>query len=138
MKRLLILTGGWIMTVVGAILTPVPMPLPFPFPIGITMFLVGCAVLTTHSKVFRRGVQYIRHHNAWLSRGLEFVARHTSGIVEKMAHSVVQRRDGPFVRWCAATARRASETMTHMVHRTSPAAHGRHARMRARRADGGE
>src|ERR1700678_1942743 len=55
MKKFLILAGGWSMTVVGAILTPIPMPLPFPFPIGITLLLVGCAVLTTHSKSFRRG-----------------------------------------------------------------------------------
>src|ERR1700690_1584243 len=120
MKRFLILGGGWLLTVVGAILTPIPMPLPFPFPIGITMFLVGCAVLTTHSKTFRRGVQYVRHHNAWLSRGLEFVARHTCGIVEKLAHRITQRREGRYSRTFATIARRSSEVVTKMIDRTSP------------------
>ncbi len=135
MKKFLILAGGWIITIVGAILTPIPMPLPFPFPIGITMFLVGCAILTTHSKTFRRGVQYVRHHNVWLSRGLEFIAKHTSDIVEKMAHRFTHRREGRFSRGFATIARRSCELMRNMVHRTSPHAHGRHARMRARRAD---
>lgn len=102
MKKFLILAGGWTVTVVGGILTPIPLPLPFP--LGIMMFLVGCAILTTHSKTFRRGVQYIRHHNAWLSHGLE------------------------------AITKRAPQRVKAMVHRTRPLAHGRRARMRARNA----
>ena len=135
MQKFLVLAGGWFMTIVGAILSPIPLPLPIPFPIGITMFLVGCAILTTHSKAFRRGVQYIRHHNAWLSRALEFVARHTSDIVEKLAHRFTHRRDGRYRRGFASTARRVSAIMRKMVHRTRPVAHGRHARMRARRSE---
>ena len=103
MKRFLILAGGWTITVVGAVLTPIPLPLPFP--LGIMMFLVGCAILTTHSKPFRRGVQYIRHHNAWLSRALE-----------KITH-------------------RAPQRVKTMEYRTRPIAFGRHARRRAGRAD---
>ncbi|MGB8363408.1 MAG: hypothetical protein WCE20_02615 [Rhizomicrobium sp.] len=102
MKKFLILAGGWIVTIVGGILTPIPLPLPFP--LGIMMFLAGCAILTTHSKTFRRGVQYIRHHNAWLSRALETITH------------------------------RAPNRVKEMVHRTRPRAHGRHARMRARHA----
>lgn len=120
------------MTIVGAILTPIPMPLPFPFPIGISMLLIGCAILTTHSKTFRRAVQYIRHHNRWLSRGLEFVAKHTSDLVEKTAHRFTHRRDGRLSRGFANIARRASAVMRNMVHRTRPHAHGRRARMRSR------
>lgn len=103
MKKFLILAGGWTITIVGGLLTPIPLPLPFP--VGITMFLVGCAILTTHSKTFRRGVQYLRHHNAWLSRGLEMITHRMPARVKAM------------------------------VHRTRPLAHGRHARMRERRAD---
>jgi hypothetical protein len=134
-QKFLILAGGWIVTIVGAILSPIPLPLPIPFPIGITLFLIGCAILTTHSKAFRRGVQYIRHHNAWLSRALEFVAKHTSDIVEKMAHAFTRRRDGRYRRGFARIARRAGAIMRKMVHRTRPHAHGRHARMRARRSE---
>jgi hypothetical protein len=85
MKKILILTGGWITTIVGALLTPIPLPLPFP--LGIMMFLVGCAILTTHSKPFRRWVQHIRHRNGWLSRGLEFITRRAPNQVRTMEAS---------------------------------------------------
>ncbi|HEY2444736.1 MAG TPA: hypothetical protein VGI20_03250 [Rhizomicrobium sp.] len=101
MKKFLILSGGWTVTIVGALLTPIPLPLPFP--LGIMMFLVGCAILTTHSKAFRRLVQYLRHHNGWLSRGLEFLTR------------------------------RAPKRVKTMEEVTRPLAFGRQERMRARR-----
>ena len=135
MKKFLILAGGWFMTVIGAILTPIPMPLPFPFPIGITMLLVGCAILTTHSKPFRRGIQYIRHHKGWLSRGLEAVARHVPSVVEKTVHRCVKHRDGKFSRGLKTMATRLPELLANMIHRTSPHAHGRRARMRSRTRD---
>ena len=103
-KKILILAGGWSVTVVGALLTPIPLPLPFP--LGIMMFLAGCAILTTHSKTFRRAVQYLRHHHDWLSRGLEMVTK------------------------------RAPARVKSMVAMTQPRAHGRRARMRARRENG--
>jgi hypothetical protein len=103
MKKFLILAGGWFLTIVGGILTPIPLPLPFP--LGIMMFLVGCAILTTHSKPFRRAVQYIRHHNGWLSRALE-----------KLTH-------------------RAPQRVKVMEAVTRPVALGRKARMQARRVD---
>jgi len=134
MKKFLILAGGWFMTVVGAILTPIPMPLPFPFPIGITMLLVGCAILTTHSKSFRRGIQYIRHHNGWLSRGLEWIARHTSEVIEKVTHRFTESRDGWLSRKIRWLGTHLPAVMRKMVHRTAPHAHGRKARMRSRNA----
>lgn len=133
MKKFLILAGGWVMTVVGLILTPIPMPLPFPFPIGITMFLVGCAVLTTHSKTFRRGIQYIRHHNGWLSHGLETIAHRAPQIAEKLVDRIRHREEWLF-RAFKAMVQRIPEIVTTMVHRTRPRAHGRRARMRARNA----
>ena len=82
MKKTLVLAGGWLLTIVGALLTPIPLPLPFP--LGIMIFLVGCAILTTHSKAFRRWVQHLRHNNGWLSRGLEFVTRRAPASVKTM------------------------------------------------------
>jgi hypothetical protein len=134
MKKILILAGGWTMTVVGAILTPIPMPLPFPFPIGITLLLVGCAVLTTHSKSFRRGIQYVRHHNGWLSRGLEWVARHTTEVIEKVTHRYTESREGWLARKVRWLGTHLPATVRKMVHRTAPHAHGRKARMRSRNA----
>jgi hypothetical protein len=81
-RKTLILAGGWTVTVVGALLTPIPLPLPFP--LGIMMFLVGCAILTTHSKPFRRGVQRLRHRIGWLSRGLEWLTRRAPTRVKTM------------------------------------------------------
>jgi hypothetical protein len=107
------------------------MPLPFPFPIGITMFLVGCAILTTHSKTFRRGVQYIRHHNGWLSRGLETIARRGHEIAENLVQRI-RHREGRMWRAFRAMLKRLPEIVATMVHRTRPSAHGRRARMRAR------
>ncbi|HEY1614041.1 MAG TPA: hypothetical protein VGF97_10160 [Rhizomicrobium sp.] len=104
MRKFLILAGGWAVTIVGGLLTPIPLPLPFP--VGIMMFLVGCAILTTHSKTFRRGVQFLRHRNHWLSRGLEMITK------------------------------RAPARVKAMVQMTSPLAHDRHDRMRARRSNG--
>ncbi|HWU26767.1 MAG TPA: hypothetical protein VN154_10235 [Rhizomicrobium sp.] len=134
MKKILILTGGWVVTAVGAILTPIPMPLPFPFPIGITMFLVGCGILTTHSKTFRRGIQYVRHRNGWLSRGLEKIAGHAPGMMERVVQRFLRNRDGRFSHWLRSRTRRLTEIVIGMVQRTSPHAHSRRARMRARRA----
>jgi hypothetical protein len=102
MKRFFILAGGWFLTIVGAILTPIPQPIPL---LGIVMCLMGCAILTTHSKPFRRTIQYIRHHHGWLSRALE-----------KINH-------------------RMPQSVKTMVHKTRPHAHSRRARMRARNAD---
>jgi hypothetical protein len=82
MRKILILAGGWMLTVAGALLTP--MPLPLPFPVGATIFLVGCAILTTHSKRFRRWVQHLRHRNAWVSRTLEYLTRRAPRQVKTM------------------------------------------------------
>jgi hypothetical protein len=82
MRKFLILAGGWTLTVVGAILTP--MPIPLPFPVGATIFLVGCAILTTHSKRFRRWVQHLRHRSARISRMLEYLTRRAPRQVKTM------------------------------------------------------
>lgn len=103
MKRILIMAGGWTITVVGALVTSIPVPLPFP--VGIMLFLIGCAILTTHSKPFRRLVQQLRHRNGWLSNGLEILTR------------------------------RAPRQVKTMEAATRPVALGRKARMRARRGD---
>lgn len=100
MKRLLILGGGWAVIAAGALLMPVPVP----FPAGAMMFLIGCAILTAHSKSFRRSVQYVRHQHAGLSRALETITE------------------------------RAPRRVKTMVHHTRPLALGRRDRMRARRA----
>jgi hypothetical protein len=101
LQRFLILAGGWTLMVVGLLITPLPIPLPFP--VGVMIALIGCAILTTHSKAFRRFIQRVRHRNGWLSRFLEYVTKRAPGQVK------------------------------HMVRRTRPAVLLRFERMRARR-----
>jgi hypothetical protein len=68
-------------------------------------FLVGCAILSKHSKVFRRFLQYMRHRFEWLSSKMEGVAHRMPMMVK------------------------------HMIRRTNPKAHVRRSRMRSHRKD---
>lgn len=70
------------MLVIGGTLlsfTPVPIPL-----IGVIPLLIGCAILSTHSRAFRRGFQKMRHRFVFLSRWLERIAHRTPGSVQTM------------------------------------------------------
>ena len=102
MKRILILAGGWITFACGVLLLPVPLPLPFPA--GPVLVLIGCGILTTHSKTFRRAVQQLRFRYGWLSRGMD-----------RLTH-------------------RAPRMVKSMVERTSPLPLERYARLRSLRA----
>lgn len=61
-------SGGWSLLAAGSLLmvTPVPVPL-----IGVVPFLAGCAVLSAHSKRFRRRIQALRHRFDFFSRWME-------------------------------------------------------------------
>lgn len=82
MKKFLILAGGWTVFVSGVLLLPIPLPLPFPA--GPVLVLVGCAILTTHSKSFRRGVQRLRYRYGWLSRVMDRLSNRAPGSVKTM------------------------------------------------------
>ena len=58
MQKILWLTLGWILTIAGIVILPLPIPIPL---IGALPLLLGLAILTTHSKVIRRMLQYTRH-----------------------------------------------------------------------------
>ena len=102
MKRILYLVLGWLLLIGGIVITPMPIPIPF---IGIVPFLVGCAILSKHSKVFRRFLQYMRHRFEWFSHRIESVAHRMPMMVK------------------------------HMLHRTNPRAHVRLNRMRKHRKE---
>jgi hypothetical protein len=82
MKKFLILTGGWTTLTSGVLLLPIPLPLPFPA--GPVLVLIGCAILTPHSKTFRRGVQRIRFRYGWLSRGMDKLTLKAPRMVKSM------------------------------------------------------
>jgi hypothetical protein len=100
LRRVLLLAVGWVCLIGGIIITPMPIPIPL---IGIVPFLVGAAILSQHSKAFRRAFQYLRHRYEWFSAMMERGAHRTPVMVK------------------------------HMIRRTNPVAHVRLARMRARR-----
>ena len=100
MRRILLLILGWVLLIGGILITPMPIPIPL---IGVVPFLLGCAILSQHSKVFRRFLQYIRHRYEWFSKR-----------IEGMAH-------------------RMPVMVKHMIRRTNPKAHVRLARMRLHR-----
>jgi hypothetical protein len=100
MRRAFYLVVGWALLIGGLIITPMPIPIPL---IGIVPVLVGCAILSQHSKVFRRFLQYLRHRYEWVSKRLEGVGH------------------------------RMPQMVKHMIRRTNPIAHVRLARMRAHR-----
>ena len=99
LRKLFILTGGWALVVVGILLTPAPVPIPL---IGVLPLLVGCAILSRHSRVFRRNLQYLRHRVSFVSRWLEHFAT------------------------------RGPHSVRHMVKRTHPGAFQRYDRLRSR------
>jgi len=68
MRKLLLMACGWLLVVIGIVLTPAPVPIPL---IGILPLLIGCAILTAHSKKFRRAMQRLRHRFGWISRWLD-------------------------------------------------------------------
>ena len=70
MRKLFLLALGWVLVVVGLVLTPSPIPIPL---LGVLPLLVGCAILSANSKSFRRMLQRLRRRFAFLSRWLESV-----------------------------------------------------------------
>lgn len=82
MKKTLILASGWATFVSGVLLLPLPLPLPFPA--GPVLVLTGCAILTPHSKSFRRGVQRVRFRYVWLSRGVDKLTAKSPRMVKAM------------------------------------------------------
>jgi hypothetical protein len=71
LRRYLILAAGWLLTIVGAVLTPMPIPIPL---IGLLPLMAGLAILINHSRGMRRFIQRARHRVRWFSYMLEHFA----------------------------------------------------------------
>lgn len=56
MRRTVLLIIGWVLTVVGAIVTPLPPPFAF----GIYLLGAGIAILIANSRAVRRFIQFLR------------------------------------------------------------------------------
>jgi hypothetical protein len=101
-RKLFFLILGWGLFAVGGVTMIAPIPIPL---VGVVPFLLGCAILTHHSKTVRRAVQAVRHRFAFVSAYLEKRAHRFPGSVRRM------------------------------MRRTNPLAIRRRARLRARRKD---
>ena len=99
MRRIFFVGLGWTLIVFGLVIIPMPVPIPL---IGFGPILIGSAILSAHSKSFRRGLAWLRWRFTWLSRRFELFTER-----------------GPLA-------------VRHMVRRTRPMVLMRHARMRAR------
>ncbi len=83
MRKILILAAGWVLTVIGALLTPMPIPIPL---IGLLPLMAGLAILIHHSRTMRRAIQRVRHRVRWLSYMLEHFARRAPGKIGRIVH----------------------------------------------------
>lgn len=81
MRKLIVITGGWSLVGAGAVLCLAPVPIPL---IGTLSLLTGCAILSAHSKPFRRRVQRLRHRFAFLSHWLERFLHRAPKLVKVM------------------------------------------------------
>jgi len=101
---------GWGLVAVGTALMLVPVPIPL---LGVAPFLLGGAILTRHSKSFRRLLQAVRHRFAFFSRYLERHAHRYPGAVRRM-----MRRTSPhaILRHARISGRRKERQHGHSVH----------------------
>lgn len=81
MRKLIVLTGGWGLLGAGGVLVLAPLPIPL---VGTVPLLAGAAILSAHSKRFRRSMQGLRHRFAFLSHWMERFLHRAPKIVKVM------------------------------------------------------
>jgi hypothetical protein len=83
LRKILLLTLGWILTVVGIVVTPMPIPIPL---IGLLPLTAGLAILINNSRTMRRAIQRARHRVRWFSYMLEHFAHRLPKSISKILH----------------------------------------------------
>jgi hypothetical protein len=83
LRKYFMLTVGWILTVVGIVVTPMPIPIPL---IGLLPFTAGLAILIHYSRTMRRVIQRVRHRVRWLSYMLEHFAHRLPKKIARILH----------------------------------------------------
>ena len=83
MRKVLILTAGWLLTIVGVVLTPMPIPIPL---IGVLPLMAGLAILINNSRAMRRVIQRVRHRVRWFSYMIEHMAHRLPKKISKILH----------------------------------------------------
>ncbi|MBV9045436.1 MAG: hypothetical protein JO167_14935 [Alphaproteobacteria bacterium] len=83
MRKIALLTLGWILVLIGIVVTPMPIPIPL---IGLLPLLAGLALLIDNSRTMRRVVQRIRHRVRWLSYMIEHGAHRLPKKIAQILH----------------------------------------------------
>jgi hypothetical protein len=83
MRKILILTAGWILTLLGVVITPMPIPIPL---IGVLPLMAGLAILIHHSRTMRRAIQRVRHRVRWFSYMMEHFAHRLPRAIARILH----------------------------------------------------
>jgi len=91
-RRILILTAGWLLTLLGIVITPMPIPIPL---IGLLPLTAGLAILIHYSRTMRRIIQRVRHRVRWFSYMLEHFAHR---LPKKIAQILHRSHPAPIVR----------------------------------------
>jgi hypothetical protein len=74
---------GWVLLVVGIVVTPMPIPIPL---IGILPMMAGLALLIHYSRSMRRIIQRVRHRVRWISYMLEHFAHRAPKKIARILH----------------------------------------------------
>ena len=83
MRRILLLTLGWVLTIFGAVLCVTPVPIPM---IGLLPLGAGLAFLIENSRTMRRAIQRVRHRVRWFSFMLEHFTRRGPKALGRILH----------------------------------------------------
>ena len=83
LRKYFMLTIGWVLTLVGIVVTPMPIPIPL---IGLLPLMSGLAILINNSSAIRRIIQRARHRVRWISYMLEHMARRAPRKIAQILH----------------------------------------------------
>jgi len=83
LRKIFMLTLGWVLTIVGIVLTPMPIPIPLA---GLLPLAAGLALLINYSRTMRRVVQRIRHRVRWFSYMIEHAAHRLPKKIGQVLH----------------------------------------------------
>ena len=83
LRKYFMLTVGWVLTLVGIVVTPMPIPIPL---IGLLPLMAGLAILIHYSRNMRRVIQRVRHRVRWISYMLEHFAHREPRKIARILH----------------------------------------------------
>jgi len=83
LRKYFMLALGWVLTLVGIVVTPMPIPIPL---IGLLPLMAGLAILINYSRSMRRFIQRARHRVRWVSYMIEHMAKRAPKKIAQILH----------------------------------------------------